>query len=439
MTLKKQGIICFIITALFINGCGGVLPQNNPTNQQNEERGSTNTELLVKRKISSLENTGSKKALILKNKLKSIKPLGVEVIKVPDGISVKDYIKELAKDPTIEYVEPNYIRKITLSEESFAENSKFDLQDYLAQKIKPSVVKTASRMFNDPDMKLQYGLDNINADKAWSTTTGNSEVIIAVVDTGVDLSHPDLQENLVNGYSTVKGTSSPNDDNGHGTHVAGIVAALSNNSRGVAGLAPKCKVMPIKVLSAKGDGNDSDIAEGVVWAVDHGAKIINLSLGGSGAGRTLENAMLYAYNSNVLVIAAMGNNGKKVKTYPAAFKNIIAVGATDIKNKIAPFSNYGEWISVSAPGLKIHSTFPTYKVELSRYNLSSSYAVLSGTSMAVPFVAGLAALIMSKNKDLNRAEVRKKIETGCNDIESPGFDEFSGAGLIDASKALNSR
>jgi type VII secretion-associated serine protease mycosin len=291
-------------------------------------------------------------------------------------------------------------------------------------------------MFNDPDIELQYGLSIVKANSAWQITTGLPQINIAVVDTGVDLNHPDLKDNLSRGYTSVKGTTSANDDNGHGTHVSGIIASIANNQIGGVGLSPKCKIMPVKSLSEKGEGNDSDIAEGIIWAVDNGANIINLSLGGPSAGKTLENAIKYAYNSNVLVVAAMGNNGQRVKNYPAAYKNVIAVGATDQNNKSASFSNYGDWISVSAPGLKIHSTFPTYKVELSRFNLPTSYASMSGTSMAVPFVSSLAGLIMSKYPTIKRADIRKKIETSSFDVDKNGYDEFFGYGIIDAQKAL---
>jgi thermitase len=373
-----------------------------------------------------------------KNRVKSIRPLGVEIVKVPDDISIQDYVKQLSKDPTVDYVEPNYIRRVALLDENYIQSPKEDLKSYISSNTTKSMnpLRAFKASFNDPDIKLQYGLEKINADGAWTVTKGDENIIVAVVDTGVDLKHPDLEANLTKGYSTVKGTVNANDDNGHGTHVSGIVSAINDNNIGVTGIAPKCKIMPIKVLSAKGEGNDSDIAEGIIWAIDHGAKVINLSLGGTGAGKTLENAIIYAYNSNALVIAAMGNNGANVKNYPAAFKNVVAVGASDVKNKIAPFSNFGDWISVTAPGLKIHSTLPTYKVELSRYNLGTEYGVLSGTSMAVPYVAGLAGLIWSKNKSLNRADVRKRIEQNCNDIDQKGFDDSSGIGLIDASRAL---
>lgn len=433
---RKTTFGVLLAVLIFNNSCGRMLSKNIPETPDLLDPG--NRQLIIKRKL----NTNAKTLINSQNKLKTIKSLGIEVIKIPAGVSEQDYIKKLSADPSVEYVEPDYIRKIALSDESYSENTNFDLKNYLLKnspfdKLKSVVsAQSAQNFFNDPDIKLQYGLENINAEKAWAYSTGTDKVIVAVVDTGVDLAHPDLQNNLMNGYSTVNGITTPQDDNGHGTHVSGIISAISNNNIGGVGLAPKCKIMPVKVLSAKGEGNDSDITEGIIWAVDHGANIINLSLGGTGAGKTLENAMTYAYNSNVLVIAAMGNNGENLKTYPAGYKNIIAVGATDIKNKAVPFSNFGEWISVSAPGLKIYSTFPTQKVELSRYNLSPNYAVLSGTSMSVPFVAGLAGLIMSKNPGIKRAEVRKRIEGNCQDIDAKGFDESTGYGLIDAYKSL---
>lgn len=435
MELKSRTIFCALLAAMFIgNGCGRKVFQNDTSTT--EISGNTQ-QIIIKRKITS--NLSSSVAIESQNRVKTVKPLGIEVVKVPAGKTSDNYIKELSKDSSIEYAEPDYIRTIYLSPENFTNNSVFSLIDYLKNTSPAFSSVRVQNIFNDPDIKLQYGLEKVNAEKAWGITPGNENVVVAVVDTGVDLNHPDLEKNLMNGYTTVKGTIDPNDDNGHGTHVAGIVAAISNNGKGGSGLAPRCKIMPVKALSGKGEGTDSDIAEAVVWAVDHGANIINLSLGGNGSGKTLENAMKYAYNSNVLVVAAMGNNGKNIVTYPAGYKNIIAVGATDSKDKIAPFSNFGEWISVAAPGLKIYSTFPSYKVELSRYNLPSNYAVLSGTSMAVPFVSALSALIMSRNPGINRADVRKRIESSCRDVDQPGFDENSGFGIIDAYKSLTTR
>jgi type VII secretion-associated serine protease mycosin len=391
---------------------------------QNQEYLNNLHEVIIKRK-NNFNSNNYNSIVNSSNYVKNIKSLGIDVVKVPKEQSLEEYIKTLSNDPSIEYVEPNYVRKIALLEDDLNSNA-----------IISSSVKGFKNMFNDPDIDLQYGLSIVKANLAWQITTGSPKVNIAVIDTGVDLNHPDLKDNLSRGYVSVKGVTSPNDDNGHGTHVAGIIASISNNQKGGVGLSPNCKIMPIKSLSAKGEGNDSDIAEGIIWAVDNGANIINLSLGGPSAGKTLENAIKYAYNSNVLVIAAMGNNGQRVKNYPAAYKNVIAVGATDQNNKSASFSNYGDWISVTAPGLRIYSTFPTYKVELSRFNLSPGYASMSGTSMAVPFVSGLAGLIISRYPGIKRADIRRKIENSSNDVDKNGYDEFFGYGVIDAHRAL---
>jgi len=394
------------------------------------------SQVIIKRKPGSTISGVDSESISSYRVIKKIKPLGIEVIDVPEGKTVEAFIKELYLDSSLEFAEPNYLRKISLADETFFPNYVPNLTDYLKTNLlKESSVISRVLSTKDPDRKLQYGLDKINADKAWPITSGSENVVIAVLDSGVDLNHPDLKKNLTRGFTAINGTNSANDDNGHGTHVAGIIGAAANNQGGI-GLAPECKIMPVKVLAAKGSGTDSDIAEGVIWAVDHGAKVINLSLGGEGAGKTLENAMKYAYNNNVLVVAAMGNNGSRLKTYPAGYNNIVAVGATDINNKVTSFSNFGDWISVSAPGLKIHSTFPTYKVELNRYNLTNGYASLSGTSMATPYVSALAGLLISQNAQIKRADIRKRIENTANDIDQTNFDDFSGFGIIDAYKAL---
>lgn len=419
----KSKILFSLVTTVFVlsSACERI------DISENQEQLDNYQEIIIKRK-SNLNSNNYKVRINSKNYVKNVKPLGVDIVKVPSGENLEDYIRYLSTDPSIEYVEPNYKRKISIFEEDLGKNSS-------STKIS-SNLNIFKSMFNDPDIELQYGLSIVKANSAWQITTGLPQINIAVVDTGVDLNHPDLKDNLSKSYTSVRGTNSANDDNGHGTHVSGIISGIANNERGGVGLSPKCKIMPVKSLSGKGEGNDSDIAEGIIWAVDNGANIINLSLGGAGAGKTLENAIKYAYNSNVLVVAAMGNNGQRVRNYPAAYKNVIAVGATDQNNKSASFSNYGDWISVAAPGLKIHSTFPTYKVELSRFNLPPNYAAMSGTSMSVPFVSSLASLVMSKYPAIKRSDIRKKIETSSIDVDKNGYDEFFGYGVIDAQKAL---
>ncbi len=434
--MKK--LIVLILLEMLVVGC-------NRTSNSNlllkEQEITDAKEIIIKRNLSESASASisSMKIYSKSEKIKKVGSLGVEVVRVPENATLETALEELRANSNIEYAEPNYKRKMSISDDVFKDYKPIDIKEELLKNFsldKQSKIFSASTFFNDPDIKLQYALESVEAEKAWKINEGNQSVIVAVTDTGADLNHPDLKDNLVQGFTAINGTTSPNDDNGHGTHVSGIISAISNNQKGGVGLAPKCKVMPIKVLAASGQGNDSDIAEGIVWAVDHGAKIINMSLGGPEEGKTLENAMKYAYNSNVLVVAAMGNNGKKIKNYPASYKNIIAVGATNEKNQIASFSNFGDWISVSSPGFKIYSTFPSYKVDLSKLGLTANYTVLSGTSMSTPYVSALAALVWSKNLNMSRADVRKKIEKNSFDLDKKGFDELSGFGLISAYKSL---
>ncbi|HEY9899532.1 MAG TPA: S8 family serine peptidase [Pantanalinema sp.] len=291
--------------------------------------------------------------------------------------------------------------------------------------------------------------------QAWDATLGDPRVVVAVVDTGVDVTHPDLRDRVVTGKNFVKqieedqddGTTKlvdlldkgPMDDSGHGTHVAGIIAA-SENSRGITGMAPRCRIMPVKSLAYNESGFSSDVASGVVWAVDHGAHVINMSLGAYGGSKALEKAVAYALSRNVTVVAAMGNDradpdaGYGVSpSYPAALPGVIAVGATDGDDKSAYFSNAGRWISVSAPGDGILSTTPTYPVH---GLVAQDYDQMSGTSMATPFVAGLAALMLSHTPGLSPQQVRTRLEASADDVGVPGFDTATGHGRINPLRAL---
>jgi len=438
VNIKKSCLVFGLVSLFTITGCSRNF---NSSLLNSSLEGSSATNVIVYRNPNSTSSSSTMKSMSTVT-IKSVKSLGLEVLQVPENMTLNKFLDELKKDPSVSYAEPDYQRKACVYQDGTLKQNDFiaDLKNYLFEGTNESntlnTVEKAS--ISDPDKKLQYGLNNVNAEKAWGISKG-SNVVVAVIDTGIDLNHPDLKENITSGYTTIKDISSPSDDNGHGTHVSGIIAAANNNIGGL-GIAPKCKIMPIKVLTSKGVGNDSDISEGIIWAVDHGAKIISMSLGGSEKSNTLERAVQYAYNNDVLVVAAMGNNGDKIKNYPAAYNNVIAVGASDINNKITSFSNFGNWITVSAPGLKIYSTLPTYKVELNKYNnIGQNYGVLTGTSMSTPFVSGLAALIMSKNPNMKRADIRKVIEKSALDIESSGFDDTSGFGVVDAYKALQNK
>jgi serine protease len=225
------------------------------------------------------------------------------------------------------------------------------------------------------------------------------------------------------------------DDNGHGTHAAGIAGAETNNRIGVAGTAPRCRIMPIKALDKVGNGNLFDVSLGIVWAVDHGARVLNLSLGGPN-GKTLERAVQYALMKNVVVVSAMGNDGKNKKAYPAAFKGVISVGSIDFDKTRSSFSNYGNWISVVAPGSNILSTMPTYNTTMTEFEKEKEYDYLDGTSMATPMVAGIVGLMLSRNPNYTPAEVKSRLESTATDLGKKGYDIEYGYGLVNAAKAV---
>ncbi len=273
--------------------------------------------------------------------------------------------------------------------------------------------------------EYQWNLPAIGTEKGWSISKGDEDVTIAVVDTGVDLDHPDLANRLVEGYNILGENTNPDDDNGHGTHVAGIIASETNNREGIAGLTWYNKIMPIKAMSAEGFGTTFDIAKGIIWAVDNGADVINLSLGNYKESNVLKRAIRYAHNNNVVMIAAAGNDGSTQPSYPAAYPEVLSVSAVSNDGTLAEFSNYGNYINISAPGVYIPSTY-----------FNEQYASLSGTSMAAPHVAALAALIKSANPELNNTEITSIIQKTARDLGKKGKDIQFGSGLIDVNKAL---
>jgi thermitase len=271
----------------------------------------------------------------------------------------------------------------------------------------------------------QWNLPVIGTEQGWTVTRGTEEIEIAIVDTGVDLDHPDLRNRIVKGYNVINEKTDPDDDNGHGTHVAGIIASETDNNEGVAGMTWFSKIMPIKAMGAKGYGTTFDIAKGIVWAVDHGADVINLSLGNYQPSKVLEEAVRYAYQKNVVMVSAAGNDGSDQPTYPSAYPEVLSVAAVDYNGNRASFSNYGDYIDIAAPGVYIPSTY-----------FNKQYAALSGTSMAAPHVAGLAALIKSANPDLKSSQVIRIIKNSAIDLGEQGKDIEYGNGLIDVNSAL---
>jgi subtilisin family serine protease len=273
--------------------------------------------------------------------------------------------------------------------------------------------------------KYQWNLPEIATNKGWNVTRGKDDVVVAIVDTGVQSDHPDLQGRLVEGTNIIDPTQPPDDDVGHGTHVAGIIAAQVNNNEGVAGMTWYTKIMPVKALDSSGAGTTYSVAEGIIWATDHGADVINMSLGNYANAQFLHDAVKYAYDHGVVLVAATGNDNTDRPGYPAAYPEVFAVGATNEDESRAEYSNYGDYVDVTAPGTSIASTYP-----------GSRYAALSGTSMACPHVSALASLIRSANANLGNEEVMDLLRKTAKDLGPKGKDVDFGYGQIDVNAAV---
>jgi subtilisin family serine protease len=310
---------------------------------------------------------------------------------------------------------------------------------------------------NDPELARQWGLMKINAPAAWSIITGAVSITIAVVDSGIDLGHPDLALQLwvnpgeipgngvdddangkvddMHGWHFFQAANGPaedarvQDDFGHGTHVAGIAAAATDNGIGVAGVAWGSRLMAVKVLDQYGNGWYSDIIAGIVYAADNGAQIINLSLGGALASQALCDAVTYAHGRGALVVAATGNSNAAV-LYPAACAGALAVAATDRADARPVFSNFGPQVALAAPGVDIYSTWYYTGIR------ASGYFTKSGTSMATPHVAGAAALLWSQWPAWRADQVRQQLLSTATDVSAPGWDPYSGWGRLNVAAAL---
>ncbi len=281
-----------------------------------------------------------------------------------------------------------------------------------------------------PVQSIPWGIDKVDADLSWGLTSGDV-VKVAVIDTGIETGHPDLTDNIKGGYNAIDPTRSAEDDNGHGTHVSGIIAA-SNNAIGVVGMGPQIDLFAIKVLNRRGSGYLSDIIEGLDWAVQNGIQVANMSLGTTVDVQSFHDAVVRAYDAGMVLVAAAGNNSAAVN-YPAAYPEVIAVSATDSSDNFASFSSRGSEVDISAPGVSVYST---YKGKI--------YKTLSGTSMASPHVAGAAALLLTVREKCDTNfdgmcspdEVQNRLESTAKDLGSAGYDVYFGAGRLDVYSAL---
>lgn len=302
--------------------------------------------------------------------------------------------------------------------------------------VEEDAVATGAAVPDDPRFGEQWGLLNtgqnggmpdadIDATEAWDLTFGASDVLIAVLDTGVDLDHPDLRGKVLAGYDFVNDDDVPQDDYGHGTHVSGILGAASDNGIGVAGVCPLCTVLSIKVLNERNVGYYSWIARGIIDATDRGARVINLSLGGSSPSDTLHDAVKYAAAQNVTVVAAMMNQGNTLPYYPAAYTETIAVGATTHTDLRAPYSNMGEHIDLVAPGTSVLSTV-----------FDDSYGSWTGTSMAAPHVSGAVGLMLAVNPGLTPPQIRTLLRGAADVVAGDEFSIEYGYGRLNAGETV---
>ena len=351
---------------------------------------------------------------------------GAQIVRVPEGREL-EASAALGADPAVAYAHPDYLSYVFVTP-------------------------------NDPSLSKQWAhTEIIGSQSAWDLSTGSTTLVIAVVDSGVDETHPDLQTKLLPGHSFLnqgEEDSTPHDLNGHGTHVAGIAAAATNNGVGVAGTSWGGKILPVRVMGADGKGWNSDITAGIYWAVDHGADIVNLSLGSSIYDAHMQQAVYAAHDAGVLVVAAMGNAGSSTVYYPAGYNYVFAVAATTRTDAKATYSNYGSHCDIAAPGgdgyvqapTGIYSTMPTYDVYLTLGNceppyfclFNKDYDYLVGTSQATPYVSGLAALVWSLKPEYSPDQVQQLIESTAVDLGTTGKDNYFGWGRIDAFAALRS-
>jgi len=358
--------------------------------------------------------------------IRGIEPVGIFAVRVPADSSVEETLAAMARDPDVERAAPDHrTRLFDVPNDTFFRNYQYNLQNRgtvleISTTIRPQTTAGA----------------DIKAVPAWDETTGDAGVLIAVLDTGVDLTHPELVNKVVStGRDFVNDDFDATDDHWHGTHVAGIAAADTDNGEGIAGVAWNCRILPGKVIDADGEGYYSWLIDGIVWAVDAGARVINLSLGGDEADAFLEDACKYAFDRGVVVVAATGNDAGPVG-YPAAYDSyVLAVAATDYDDQRASFSNFGPEVDVAAPGVYILGPCPEWYAGEGYL----PYLFGSGTSQATPHAAGLAALILSVKPWLEAGEVMDVIRYTADDVnhaQNPGRDDDLGYGRIDMQKAL---
>ena len=339
--------------------------------------------------------------------IKNCEALGITLVEAKEEQEPENVSKIFDKAEEVEFAEPNYTRE-------FAN---------CTPKRKKKIQNEKYPALNLVDLSRQWGLEKIDCVGAWGISRGKKEITIAVLDTGVDTDHIDLYQNVIDGYDMVQEQETVSDTNGHGTHCAGIIGGLPSKKGGILGVAYKCKIMPVRVMYGD-QGFVSWIAKGIRWAVDKGADVISMSFTSPKPSKVEEDAIKYAIEKGVILVAAAGNDGKNVKRYPACYDGVLSVGSVDQKGKRSDFSNYGDFVDVAAPGTKIYSTVP-----------GDGYEEMDGTSMACPYVSGLAGLIKSLYPEATRVQVCQLI---CDSAEKLGGQnwDWCNRGLVNVEKTL---
>ena len=402
MQMNKLVVTSTLVLAAALAGCG----VNPATNRLAGERnGAMAAQSVPGEIIVKFKSANGRQALLQKMGLKTVKKINKVEALVVKATNSAETIAALKADANVAYAEPNYIARAIGT-----------------RNAAPAL--TFGAKGGDEMLGKLWGMKKIDAEAAWAVTTGSREVTVAVVDTGIDYKHPDFADHVKNGYDFANDDNDAMDDNAHGTHCAGSVGAAMGNG-GVVGVAPNVTMLAVKVLTGEGSGSYAGVAQGIVFAADQGVQVISMSLGGPSSSAAVDEAVKYAMSKGVLVVAAMGNDNSERPSYPAAVPGVMAVGSTTSSDTRSSFSNFGKHISVGAPGSDILSTVP-----------GGGYDTFSGTSMATPHVAGLAALVKSRFPQADAAELKARIEKATDDLGQGGFDKQFGHGRINARKAL---
>ena len=335
---------------------------------------------------------------------------GVARLLSTQGRPVEEVIAELQADPTVAYAEPNY--RVQLADEG----------------------SVAAVGVNDSQTGGQYSLDRMRVRDAWSLSTGASNVI-AVLDTGVQFNHPDLAGRLLTGYDFVNDDTDASDDNGHGTWVSGIIAANANDGYGIAGVSWSDLILPVKIMNGEGSGSTADLLAAIRWAADHGADVINMSVGGFPYSQAMQDAVNYAWSKGAVLIGAAGNNRREENFYPASFDHVVSVSATQPDDEFSNWSSWGPKVDVSAPGSSVLTT-NCYVCTYGGHNTWGSHTYISGTSFATPNVAGVVALMRARYPSYTPQQIVDRLIATVDDLGYPGFDVKYGRGRVNAYRAL---